>query len=147
MNTRRLFASALTAFTVATALAGCAGNDGNSSEGEATGSSSPTTTATAAPSSPPPSASFDVAGRQVCDTMKEIEARGYQSNPQELADAGETGMQSTNPDIRDESTLLSAFASAASVSIQTGGDPAQHMSQLGQMVLDLSAACRAAGYM
>ncbi|MFD0489253.1 hypothetical protein ACFQ0O_22055 [Saccharopolyspora spinosporotrichia] len=90
-------------------------------------------------------ATVDTAG-QACDAVLAIEANGFRTNPQELYDAAEAGSRSSNPAIRDKAQLLAAYSAMASASIQTGGDPAQHMRQLGGMVLDLLAACRDNGH-
>ncbi|MEO3927783.1 hypothetical protein ABGB07_28530 [Micromonosporaceae bacterium B7E4] len=136
---------AVPALLVVTAMCGCAGGDEGSSAGDATASSSTvatpaTTAATTAvvPSRPPSSTSTDAAGKQMCGSLKAIEAAGG-ATPADLAAAGEVGAESSNPDISRQARLLAAYAAAAVAGNQAG--------DLRGMVQDLLAACRENGYM
>ncbi|WP_249124940.1 hypothetical protein [Saccharopolyspora erythraea] len=145
MTTRRRAAVALTWCALAAFLSGCSAGDEPAPPGEPTVSPSTAVTSAAASSEATPSPTVDSAG-QACDGVKAIEANGFRTNPQELYDAAEAGTRSSVPAISDKARLLAAYSAMASASIQTGGDPAQHMRQLGGMVLDLLAACRENGH-
>lgn len=131
-------------------MSGCAGGDEGSSAGKATASPNTiatpdTATAIAGATETSSSTSADTAGQRLCDSLKAIEAAGG-ATPADLAAAGEVGVESSNPDISREAQLLAAYAAAASVGIQAGGDQAQYVPQLSRMVQDLLAACRENGY-
>lgn len=125
-------------------MGGCLGGDEGSSAGTAT--ASPSTVATpataapttaAAPSESSPSTATDAAGRQMCKSLKAIEAVGG-ATPADLAAAGELGAKSSNPDISGQARLLAAYAAAAAAGNRAG--------DLSGMVQDLLAVCRSNGY-
>jgi hypothetical protein len=143
MRTRWLAVPALTSWAVA-ALGGCAASDDEPAVASA--AAPPSTAVTTAVRSQPPSSAGPDPARQVCDAMKTIQANGYRTSPQELYTAGELGGRSSNADISREAQLLADYAAMTSTAIGAGGDPAQHMRQLGGMVQDLTATCRENGY-
>lgn len=98
-------------------LAGCAGND-TAAPPPATTTTVTTTTAT----SSAPTVSPD---QQVCTGVQAIEARGFQSNAEELLQLGALGGQSDNLRIVTDSAFLSAAATAGD--LQKAGESVVHI--------------------
>lgn len=112
-------------------VAGCSDSDDSAADrttARATTSSGPVVT-----TSTPPTTT-GTADQQVCAALQAIEARGGQSNQQELLQISATGAEATT----DEIVTDSAFLSAAAVA----GD----MRQAGEVVVGLLEVCRRHGY-
>lgn len=102
-------------------LAGCAGND-TAAPPPATTTTTTTTTSPPAPTTTPPPVNPD---QQVCTGAQAIEARGFQSNAEELLQLGALGGQSENMRIVTDSAFLSAAATAGD--LQRAGESVVHI--------------------
>jgi hypothetical protein len=103
-------------------LAGCAGNDTAAPPPATTTTTTTTTTSSAAPTTTTPPVNPD---QQVCTGAQAIEARGFQSNAEELLQLGALGGQSDNLRIVTDAAFLSAAATAGD--LQRAGESVVHI--------------------
>lgn len=103
-------------------LGGCSGSDSAAPPPPTTTTTTTTTTTSSAPTTTTPAVSPDV---QVCTGAQAIEARGFQSNAEELLQLGALGGQSDNLRIATDSAFLSAAATAGD--LQKAGESVVHI--------------------
>jgi hypothetical protein len=136
---------ALSGLVILALLAGCS-DDTNGGLPPAGPVASAVTAAPSIPASPSFATPADP-GREACRTVQAIKKHGYRARLDDVSRAGELGGRSSDSDVALKARVMGDFASAASVSIQTGGDPAEAAAQVRGLLDELLVACRQAGFL
>lgn len=134
---------AVSAAAALLAVASCSGT-GDKQAAKATSPAATTTTTTT--TSPPTTTTASGADQQVCAAVQAIEARGFHSTPEELAQVGELGRGATTAEITEQSRELLSAVVAAGLASQLGRDPDSHLQRAREAVENLLAVCRQNGH-